>query len=908
MSDFERPDPDALLARAQADERGQTRGKLKIFFGASAGVGKTYAMLESARIQKAAGVDVVVGYVEPHGRKETEALLEGLEILPARTLEYRNIKLREFDLDAALARKPTLILVDELAHTNAEGSRHAKRWQDVEELLDAGINVYTTVNVQHLESQNDIVAQITGEIQRETIPDSVFEQADEVELIDLTVDELMQRLREGKVYRPQQAAIATEKFFRKGNLTALREMALRRTAERVDAQMQAYQRERAIADVWPAAERILVCIGPSALAQRLVRAAKRMATGLRAEWIVAFVESPDSAQLSPAKREQVTRALRLAEDLGAQTATLSGHNIADEVLNYARRHNISKIVVGKPEKPRWRELLFGSTVDTLVRRSGVIDVYVIHGEHDDTEPRTSASFFTSPERSPASAYAWSTGIIAACTVACFFLYEAFPDFDLANLIMFYLLGVVLVAVRFGRGPSVLASVLSVATFDFLFVPPRGTFAVSDVRYVLTFAIMLVTALLISNLTVRIRQQAESARQRERRTQELYDMSRELASTRGIIDLAQSAMRHIGQVFESKVTMLLPDRDGALRSEEELAQSSDIRLRDVRFAADERDRGVARWAHDHAEAAGLGTKTLASSRALYLPLAASRGTVGVLGVLPANPQQFQSPEQFRLLETFANQIALAIERAKLAEETEQAHVRIETEQLRNTLLSSVSHDLRTPLAAITGAASTMLEANAQLDAAAKHELTQSIYDEAERLNTLVRNLLDMTRLESGAMQVNKEAQPLEEVIGYVLDRMEKQLHGRDVTVNVPSHLPLIPLDSVLISQVFINLLENATKYTPAGTPIAVSAVHDEQDRAVQVEVADRGPGLPPGEEARIFDKFHRLTDGANGASSASAGAGLGLAICRAIIEAHGGRIWAGNREGGGAAFKFTLPLS
>jgi two-component system sensor histidine kinase KdpD len=655
--------------------------------------------------------------------------------------------------------------------------------------------------------------------------------------------------------------------------------------------------------VWPAAERILVCIGPSALAQRLVRAAKRMATGLRADWIVVFVEPPESGQLNPAKREQVTRALRLAEDLGAQTATLSGHNIADEVLNYARRHNISKIVVGKPEKPRWRELLFGSTVDALVRKSGVIDVYVIHGEHDDTEPKGPPITIAPTSRWPN--YAWAVGIYSVCTAAALVIDSL--QFSEANVVMTFLLGVLVAAFRCGRGPAFLTAILSVVTFNFLFVEPRGTLAVSDTRYLITFAVMATVGLTVGTLVARSRRQTEQARQRERRTQELYELSRELASTRGITDLAQSAMRHISQVFDSKVTMLLPDRDGALRSEEELAQSSDIRLRDVRFAADERDRGVARWAYDHAEAAGLGTKTLASSRALYLPLTASRGTVGVLGVLPANAQQFQSPEQLRLLETFANQIALAIERAKLAEETEQAHVRIETEQLRNTLLSSVSHDLRTPLAAITGAASTMLETDAHLDAAVKHELTQSIYNEAERLNTLVRNLLDMTRLESGAMQVNKEAQLLEEVIGYVLDRMDKQLHGRDVTVNVPAHLPLIPLDSVLISQVFINLLENATKYTPAGTPIAVLAVHVERDRAVQIEVADRGPGLPPGEEARIFDKFHRLTDGTNGASNASAGAGLGLAICRAIIEAHGGRIWAENRQGGGASFKFTLPL-
>jgi two-component system sensor histidine kinase KdpD len=636
----------------------------------------------------------------------------------------------------------------------------------------------------------------------------------------------------------------------------------------------------------------------------LVRAAKRMATSLHAEWIVAYVETPEHTRLSEARRAHVTRALDLAAELGAQTVTLSGQEVAEEILNYARQRNVSKIVVGKPEKPRWRELLLGSTVDALVRRSGVIDVYVIHGEHDDTETRLTSDFLRAPQRSPAMAYVWSVIIVALSTACAAIFNSLVPTFDLANLIVFYLLGVVFVAARFGRGPSIVASLLGVALFDFLFVPPQLTFVVADSRYLITFALMAVAALIVSGLTVRVRMQAQAARQRERRTQELYEMSRELAGTRGVDDLAQCAIRHVSEVFDSKAAVLLPDSAGSLRNEDELAHSSDIRMRDMRFMPDEREQGVAQWAYEHDEAAGLGTKTLASSKGLYLPLIASRGTVGVLGVLPENPQQFEAPEQFQLLETFANQTALAIERARLAEETEQARVRIETEQLRNTLLSSISHDLRTPLTAITGAASTMLDQSTRLDTAARQELTQSIYDEAERLNDLVRNLLDMTKLESGAMQANKEPQLLEEVIGYVLDRMERQLNGRDVRVDIPNDLPLIPLDSVLISQVFINLLENAAKYTPAGTPIQLSAFHDERVNVVQIEVADRGPGLPPGEEARIFDKFHRAPNSANGAS---VGAGLGLAICRAIVQAHGGRMWAETRDGGGAVFRFTLPL-
>jgi two-component system sensor histidine kinase KdpD len=660
--------------------------------------------------------------------------------------------------------------------------------------------------------------------------------------------------------------------------------------------MQAYQREKSISDVWPAAGRILVCVPAGPLAVQLVRAAKRLASGLRAEWIVCYVESTDRAGMTADKREQLARAMQLAEELGAQSVILSGHDVVEEILNYARRRNVSKIVVGKPEKPRWRELLFGSTVDILVRRSDVIDVYVIHGEHDDTLPKAASSLLATPRRSPAQAYVWSVAVVAVCTLICEGLHVAFPRFDLANLIMFYLLGVVVTAIRFGRGPSILASVLSVATFDFLFVPPQGTFAVEDTRYFITFAIMLATALIISNLTYRTRMQAAEARRRERRTQELYDMSRELASLRGVEALAQCAVRHVADVFASKVALFLPDSSGRLHTEEELAQSSDVRLRDIRFQPDERERGVAAWTFDHGEPAGLGTQTLASSKALHVPLNASAGTVGVLALLPVDAQMFQQPDQMHALEAFANQTALALERASLADQAEQARIRVETEQLRNTLLSSVSHDLRSPLATITGAASALLDDSATIAEQSRRELTQSIYDESERLNLLVRNLLDMTRLESGAMQVNKEPQALEEVVGYALDRMEHPLAGREVRVSLPPDLPLVPLDGVLMAQVLINLLENAVKYTSPDTPIDISAW--PEGGAVVVEVADRGPGLPPGEEAFIFEKFHRAANGASGA-------GLGLAICRAIVEAHGGRMWAANRDGGGAAFRFTL---
>jgi two-component system, OmpR family, sensor histidine kinase KdpD len=897
----DRPNPDELLARVQAEETQQTRGKLKVFFGATAGVGKTYAMLEAALEKRAEGVDVVVGYVETHGRVETERLLGTptlrgmLPVLPRRQVEYRGTTLEEFDLDIALARKPQLILVDELAHTNAPGSRHPKRWQDVLELLEADIDVYTTVNVQHIESLNDVVAQITGVLVRETVPDRLIEQADEVELIDLPPDDLLKRLKEGKVYVPLQAERAIQNFFRKGNLIALRELALRRTADRVDAQMQRYRRDHAIAQTWPAHERILVGINHQPLSVRIVRAARRMAAGLHVEWIVAYVETPKHLRLAEAERERVIQTLRLAEQLGAETVTLSGEHVSEELLTYARARNVSKIVVGKPLRPRWQEILFGSVVDQLVRRSGEIDVSVISGAEEDTRPTPAHA----PERNANwSEYGWGAGTIGLCTSLAWLM---FPYFDLSSLIMVYLVGVVLVAARWGRGPATLASVLSVAAFNFWFVEPRFTFVVNDPRFWLTFAVMLLVALVIGNLTARIRQQADAARQRERRTAALYAMSRALASVRGVDNLLRAAVRNISDTFESRVVILLPNASGRLQPWGNITGWWGQGVSDQSiFAPDTHDQGVAQWVYDHGQLAGLGTDTLAGAGALYLPLVASRGTVGVLGVRPAQPRRLLAPEQLHLLEAFANQTALAIERARLADEAQRATVQMETERLRNALLSSVSHDLRTPLAVITGATSSLLEGRDALDATTRDELARTAFAEAERLNRLLRNLLDMTRLEAGAVQVQKEWQPLEEVVGAALTRLDAQLQDRPIATRLPPDLPLVPLDSVLIEQVLVNLLENALKYTPAGSPIDITA--RAAPKMVTVEVADRGPGLADGDEQRIFDKFYRAAR-----ADAPGGVGLGLTICRAIVEAHGGRIWAENRPDGGVVFRFTLPV-
>lgn len=879
-----RPSPDLLLEQVKKEEERARQGKLVIFFGAAPGVGKTYAMLNAAQEKRAEGVDVVAGIVESHGRSETQALLQGLEVLPRRPIEYRGTTLTEFDLDAALARKSTLILVDELAHNNAPGSRHKKRWQDVFELLSAGINVYTTLNVQHLESLNDVIAQITRVVVHETLPDSVLDRADEIELIDLPPDELLERLKEGKVYVAELAARARENFFRKGNLLALRELTLRRTAERVDEQMQSYQRDQGVKSVWPAAERILVCIGPNPRSIRLIRAAKRMAAGLRADWIAVQVEAPSKVRESENDRKQLAEHMRLAESLGSETVTLSGHRASEEILNYARSRNVSKIIIGKPTHPRWKDRLFGSTLDEVVRGSGDIDVYVITGDSAESLPRPAvkAAPYTWQKRD----WFWSIASVAASTAIAAIM---FPYFALADLAMVYLLGIVFTASRTGKGPSLFATLLSVAVFDFFFIPPYYSFAISDIRYLITFSVMFIVAFVISRLTLRVREQADAARQREKRTAALYHLSRELVSERKKDRLSAIAVKHISEVFSSQAVLLIPDDKGNLVIP---AAGPNI------FTLDQKELGVAQWTFDHRERAGLGTDTLPGAKALYLPLVAASRTVGIVGILPGPSVGSFDQEQIHVLESFANQTAMALERAFLAGETHRALLKAETETLRNTLLSSVSHDLRTPLTAITGAVSTLLQNDVTIDKNGRLELLETIHEEAEHLNRIIRNILDMTRLESGAIKINKEWQSLEEMAGMVLGRLVEKLKDHPLTTKLPADLPLIHCDGLLMGQVLTNLLENAVKYTPQGTPIELSA--SIQGDTVRVELADRGPGIPPGSEEHIFEKFVR-------GQATGGGVGLGLTICRTIIAAHGGKIWAENRPDGGAVFHFTLPL-
>lgn len=882
MVEPHRPNPDELLARVQKEIRQASRGRLKIFFGAAPGVGKTFAMLEAARLQKQAGVDVVVGIVETHGRQETEALLEGLEILPRRAEPYRGVTLQEFDLDAALARRPGLLLVDELAHTNAPGSRHVKRWQDVLELVDAGIDVYTTLNVQHLDSLNDVVAQITGVVVRETLPDSVLDQADDIELVDLPVEELLRRMAEGRVYVPDQARRAMSAFFRRGNLIALRELALRRTADRVDAQMRMYRRDHAIRSTWPVKERLIVSIGPSPFSAKLIRSAKRIADRLGAEWIVVYVETPGQASASEETRLRVLSSLRLAEQLGAETVTLTGSSVADCVLNYARSRNVSRILLGKQAGPLWRRLSRGSVFDEIIAKSGDMDVIAISGE-----PEAPAAESRIPARlRPLEwrAFAGATALCAWITIVALPLRSVLHP---VNLAMFYLLGVVAVAMRSSRRVAFFASVLSVAAFDFFCVPPYLTFGVSDSEYILTFAVMLVVALVISSLTVRIRLQAAHAAEREARTQALHKLTSALSGETRWMEAARTATNIASEVFGARIVLFFPD-GGKISFRRRTTD-------DLPLPGSE--EAIAQWVFDHGQKAGKGTDTLPGANALYLPLRGSQSVVGVLAALPSESARLDSAEQLRFLEIFASQTAIAIERTQAALAARDAQLRAETEEIRSSLLSAVSHDLRTPLAAITGAASSLRSQRHQMSEATQQELLDSIEQEAERLGRLVTNLLEMTRLESGRVSVRREWHPLEEIVGAALTRLERVLEGRQVTTGLPSNL-MVSADDVLLEQVIWNVLENAAKYTPEGSPITITA--RGQDGGVIIEIADSGPGFAPGEEQRIWDKFYR------GKTEGTRGAGLGLAICRAIVAAHGGRIEAENLPQGGAVIRIWLP--
>ncbi len=879
-----RPDPDALLAMVQREEERERQGQLRIFLGMAPGVGKTYAMLEAARLKMAEGLDPLVGVVETHGRQDTEALLYGMAVLPRRRIDYRGHVLEEFDLNAALEKRPALILVDELAHANAPGSRHPKRWQDVEELLEHGLDVWTTLNVQHLESLNDIVAQITGVRVRETVPDAVLAKAQSVILVDLPPEDLRQRLAEGKVYLPRQAEWAGENFFRAGNLNALRELALRQTANRVGTEVLVYRRGHAIDTTWPTAERILVCVGPSPYSATLVRAAKRLADGLHADWHALFIQK--SPEGTPTSRAMAN--LRLAQELGAQTHVLTGADVARLIVGFARQHNVTRIVIGKPLRRSLPDFFRGSPVDRLVRESGEIDVHVIKGQ----DPRLPAS---RAPRLPAPKARWqglaaACGIVAASTAACYAMY---PAFELANLIMVYLVGVVAASVWLSRRASILASFLSVLAFDFCFVPPRYSFSVSDVSYMVTFAVMFLVALVQSGMASRIKTQADSAVQLERQASELSDFSRNLAMTRGVANLLRVAREHIARIFGCAAFALLPGEDGKLENAFVSEEKETLADKDV---------GVAQWVFDNGKPAGLSTQTLAEADALYLPLPGTEAVLGVMGLRPDTPEAadaLELPDRRRLLEAVVRQTALALDVDRLEERAKTTLVEAEREKLRAALLSTVTHDFKTPLSAIAGSAESLMALGEAATPEVRRSLEENIAQEASRLERLVDNLLRIAALESGSVVPDIKPIPFEDVVGSVLARLDAMLAGHEVRLRIPDDLPPIPMDEVLMEQVLLNLLENAAKHTPPGTGILVSAA--VRGHKAVIEVRDEGPGLPPGDPEKLFERFQR------GDRASTSGYGLGLAICRAVVKAHGGSITADRNRPAGAAFTITLPL-
>ncbi|HSZ92968.1 MAG TPA: sensor histidine kinase KdpD [Acetobacteraceae bacterium] len=872
-----RPSPDALLETAQQS----ARGRLKIFLGAAPGVGKTFEMLSAARARHKEGVDVVVGVVETHGRRETEALLTGMEIIPRRPVDYRGRSLAELDLDALLARRPQLALVDELAHTNAPGSRHPKRYMDVDELIAAGIDVYTTLNVQHVESLNDVVAQITRIRVRETVPDSIIDKADDIELIDLTPEDLIQRLRDGKVYVPHQAERAIRHYFSPGNLTALRELALRRTAQRVDEQMVRYMQAHAISGPWAAGERILACIGSDATGTDVVRHAKRMADSLKAPWTAVHVETGRDLNLGEAERDRIAEAMRLAERLGAETVTLPGQDVADTIAEYARANNVTHIIIVQQPRTWWLELFYGSLAQQLIRKSGGAGVHVLGRNRDASKPRA----FAVPT-SEARAYIGSLAFVAVSLGVALLLHQRL---GVASVAMAFLTAVLVSAVVYGLWPALFASFVSVLAYNFFFLPPLYTFTIADPENVAALFFFGVTAVIASNLTARVRAQAIVARQRARTTEELYQFSRKLASAANLDDLLWATVHQIALMLKVRVVILLPE-DGRV------AVRAGFPPEDM---LDDADLAAAKWSWERNRTAGRGSDTLPGAKRLFMPMNTGRGAVGVVGIDSDEPGPILTPDQHRLLDALADQAALAIERVNLVEDVESARLVTETDRLRAALLTSISHDLRTPLASILGSATSLSEA---MDASTRLDLIHNIQDEAERLNRFIGNLLDMTRLESGPLRLRTGAIELSDAIGSALRRASKILAEHRTQVVLQPNLPMLDLDEVLFEQVLFNLLDNASKYAPAGALITIKAWQDGGN--VVVQVLDEGPGIPPPDLEHVFDKFYRV----GGADRRRAGTGLGLAICRGFVEAMHGSIVATNRtDRSGAVFTMKLPV-
>ena len=875
------PSPDELLAKILAEEEPQRRGALKIFLGYAAGVGKTFTMLEAAR-QRKKELDVVVAYVETHGRIETGALLEGLEIVPRKQQEYQGLTLTEMDLDAVLKRRPRLALVDELAHTNIPNSRHLKRYQDVDELLEAGIDVYTTLNVQHIETLRDVVAGITGAWMRETVPDSFINSANEIEIVDLPPEELIKRLNDGKVYISDQIGQATANFFRKGNLTALRELTMRLAAKHVDAQKQAYMRTHAIGGPWPTSERLLVCVSlnPST---SLIRSTYRLAQQVRAEWFAIHIETPNSNIFFPDFQERLETALRLAERLGAKVSTIQGNSIASSVVEFAVRNNITTVVLGKPRRRPVMNFFGASTEDQIMRQSKHFDVYVV----SDASEKSKLEKVSKQRFKNWSNYLLGLGLVALITVFGQLGHEILTA---TTLVMIYLLGVVLAALFWGFGPSILVSALSFLAFGSSII--FSFHSALNGENILALMVLLFVGVIISYMASQNRQHAEAARSRERETAALYTLSKDLTVSNDLDSYVQAIISRTKETFGCDAAIFLPDPQN-----KELLK---VYAKSANISVDEKEAATALWSFQHQKTVGHGTDTLTNARALYFPLITARQTVGVVGLWATSPESQLTIEQKKLLGAYIDLEALAIEGILMSDEAANARILRGTEALQTALLNSISHDLRTPLVRLFEALRSLREGGTTLDDAARKSLIQTASEETETLNHMITNLIDISRIDAGAVRLSRDPAKVQDMLAVALEQLREEAESRQVIIDIPPDLPTLYVDFGLIVQALVNILDNAFKYSPQHTPVKISAREVRQE--IEITVADRGIGISPQDLPRVFDKFYRVH-----LPSHVLGTGLGLSISKGFVEAHGGRIMAENRQGGGTIITVILPI-